>query len=241
MSLAARRARRFPGRDGESLDDVGARAAFFVRHCILPWLHRADASTTSPPSSPQSSSIALTASTKADSLLSNLRPVHIVVVAHGIFLSELLRHLLVLAQSRPDARHHEPPRLAGFANTGWTRVEIGLHPSSPTRPANLFSSPASAADPPHWPAPPPSFPARFTLPVLVNGAASPTVSVDSEEEAVTPRLVVRVLQLNQSAHLAGLKRQGGGIGSAAFDKDQKSLKAFFAGQSPASASSQQPA
>ena len=220
-----------------------------------------------------------------------IQPIHIVVVAHGIFLSEFLR-VLMLSQ-RPNV---EPPRMAGFANTGWTRLQVSVvDPSSfgddgvgdlidvdgaelrrkrqRSDNANLFAvlpdeTPASTSlsrtstTTTTWPVPPTRFPSRFN-PVLIpfnyppttasttntSSASSSTSSpstpysgpspngqtTDEEEEQLVgqdpeiPKLSVKVVQLNNSLHLAGLKRQKGGIGSAAYSPEQKKLHAFFGG------------
>ncbi|KAL4251244.1 Histidine phosphatase superfamily protein [Abortiporus biennis] len=44
-----------------------------------------------------------------------------------------------------------------------------------------------------------------------------------------PPLVIKVTDFNRSEHLDGVKRQQGGIGSAAFDPKQKDIRAFFGG------------
>lgn len=42
-------------------------------------------------------------------------------------------------------------------------------------------------------------------------------------------LRVKVLKTSQNAHLSGLKKQKGGIGSGAFDSKQQAIKNFFGG------------
>jgi len=44
-------------------------------------------------------------------------------------------------------------------------------------------------------------------------------------DASLPR--VRIVQYNSCEHLAGLVRQKGGIGSAAYDPNQKDIRSFF--------------
>ena len=44
-----------------------------------------------------------------------------------------------------------------------------------------------------------------------------------------PRITSDVVAVNQTEHLAGLKRQRGGIGSSAHDDKQAKLQAFFGG------------
>ncbi|KAF8583352.1 phosphoglycerate mutase [Ramaria rubella] len=72
---------------------------------------------------------------------------------------------------------------------------------------------------------------------LVNTAWSRvTVALKDEGVILTPAsidkatpLVVRVTHVNQHDHLAGIKRQKGGIGSTAYDPKQKDIREFFGG------------
>lgn len=63
-----------------------------------------------------------------------------------------------------------------------------------------------------------------------------TIGVKGEDSGSAPNtvdrstpLVVRVTHLNQHDHLAGLKRQKGGIGSTAYDPKQQDIRDFFGG------------
>ncbi|KAH8114735.1 histidine phosphatase superfamily [Phellopilus nigrolimitatus] len=53
-------------------------------------------------------------------------------------------------------------------------------------------------------------------------------AVDADQPDPSP-LRVKVIQHNQRSHLDGIKRQLGGIGSAAHDPAQKDIRAFFGG------------
>jgi len=50
---------------------------------------------------------------------------------------------------------------------------------------------------------------------------------DSDGSSISPSLAVKVLGINQYAHLADLHRQGGGIGSMVHDPRQKNIQTFF--------------
>lgn len=236
LTFAERRAKRFPGQEGESLQDVELRARWFVAKVILPWLLKAQSEsrpTTNghhPPSTPSSSATN-----------NVIHPIHLVVVAHGIFLSEFLRVLMLC--HRPEV---EPPRMAGFANTGWSRLEVTLRDyedlgSVGAKNGNLFATTEQTGTGQNvWPHPPAAFPARFTNTCIPFGyppslpsplpALPATALSDSDEDVLyVPRLDVEVVHLNNSHHLAGLKRQKGGIGSAAYSPEQKKLEAFFGG------------
>jgi len=58
------------------------------------------------------------------------------------------------------------------------------------------------------------------------------IDVDKE----LPFLVVRVTDVNCHSHIDNIKRQKGGIGSAAYDPRQEDIRAFFGGKSVASKS-----
>ncbi|KAI0755047.1 phosphoglycerate mutase-like protein [Daedaleopsis nitida] len=49
------------------------------------------------------------------------------------------------------------------------------------------------------------------------------------EESTPPKLRIQVTDINRHEHLSQVKRQGGGIGSAAHDPKQKDIRAFFGG------------
>ncbi|KAH7305565.1 phosphoglycerate mutase-like protein [Stachybotrys elegans] len=56
--------------------------------------------------------------------------------------------------------------------------------------------------------------------------ASLSLSTD-HNGPVSSRLTMHVLQVNCTVHLVGLKRTGGGVGSAPFDEKQRTMDAFF--------------
>ncbi|TRM62169.1 histidine phosphatase superfamily [Schizophyllum amplum] len=77
--------------NGESLNMVSARAREAFRVCVLPHL------------------------------LSGEPGQHVVIAAHGMFITEMVAMLQKLDPDNMDTR-----RYAGLKNTGWTRVEIDL-------------------------------------------------------------------------------------------------------------------
>ena len=118
--------------DGESLEDVNARVATAVRRFVLP---RAEALRRQPPS--QSHDAASLAFATGGNVPHDVP--HIVIVAHGIAIAELLRVFMSLHDNDPpgmqapwaDPRHTY--RRVRLENTGWTRLQISV-------PANLAAS-----------------------------------------------------------------------------------------------------
>ncbi|CAG7853527.1 SubName: Full=Uncharacterized protein {ECO:0000313/EMBL:CCA72977.1} [Serendipita indica DSM 11827] len=110
---------------------------------------------------------------------------HIVIVSHGLAISELVAALL--------RRSPIPPPIGvsyrGLQNTAWTQLEITIEHR-----------------------PPPN---------------------EAEKEVSSIHLV----SANNHPHLARVKRQAGGIGSAAHDEKQTSIRDFFGGATTTSQSS----
>ncbi|KAG6812560.1 hypothetical protein H0H92_002212 [Tricholoma furcatifolium] len=92
---AHNRSKKYP--DGESLNDVAARADTVVRDIILPYVQRA----------------------AADSI----EDVHVAIVSHGIFISELITSLASQAGQKI-----QPNQFRGMKNTGWTLVAVKTSP-----------------------------------------------------------------------------------------------------------------
>jgi hypothetical protein len=131
------------------------------------------------------------------------------VVAHGIFNAELLGAFL--ARRAP---HEEPVHWkgGGMTNTGWTRIEVGYEDEDEpeeTSKVAAIASPSSGAE---------------TNPSSTEPGA-PALNRTEKK----PYLRVKILCTNVSTHLDGLKRQGGGVGSAAYDASQKGIREFFGG------------
>ena len=135
-------------------------------------------------------------------------------------------------------------RGSGMTNTGWTRVEIGYYDEFPasqqdgeeavgtgeakptTDAAEVDASGRSTTQPTAVPAQPPNL-SRTTTNTSTRSGVS-TMSASREKKPL-PYLRVNVLTMNVSTHLDGIKRQKGGIGSAAHDDKQKDIRSFFAG------------
>ena len=132
-------------------------------------------------------------------------PVHIVVAAHGIFNSEFIGAFL----RRRVTGAGSGWKSTGMTNTGWTRLTLSLadpthpHPTSPTKPQPSESNQSS-------------------LP-LADAPTNPSPHMGQ------PKLDVQIGEINHTAHLEGVKRQKGGIGSLGHDEKQRDLRDFFAG------------
>ncbi|KAL0959995.1 hypothetical protein HGRIS_011649 [Hohenbuehelia grisea] len=101
LTLRGRQA-KFP--NGESLDDLAHRAERALAGCVFPYLaeHGRESSDDAP-------------------------PFHIVVVSHGLCISELIAALVRLDPDSPQDKSY-----TGLLNTAWTRVSISLKDSSST-------------------------------------------------------------------------------------------------------------
>ncbi|KAL8283206.1 hypothetical protein RQP46_005984 [Phenoliferia psychrophenolica] len=185
--------------EAESLNAVGSRADLALRHFLAPHI--------------------------LASSLPGAEPHHVVLVAHGIFLSEMLFSL-----KRAEDPNYRFLKSGGYENTAWARVEI----TPLLTPDELAAAASSAVQNPVVEAQPTT---------AGTGPESPYKSVDAV--ALPPRhaslppalhpndqvpvIKTEVIALNQRDHLEGLVRQKGGIGSAKHDEHQKKLKEYFAG------------
>jgi len=100
------RGARFP--DGESLNDVAERADQAVQHLIVPTIQKAAKEATD--------------------------KIHVAIVSHGMFLTELIASLVALSGTKAD-----PVKFRGLRNTGWSRltVQVGKHREGSYRGASL--------------------------------------------------------------------------------------------------------
>ncbi|KAK4033710.1 histidine phosphatase superfamily [Parachaetomium inaequale] len=125
----------------------------------------------------------------------------VVVVAHGLILDSLLRVLLArfgpLETVQPGGM-----RATGWSNTGYVELVVGVGP-------NL--SPSVIADGPDG--------ARVSA--RVSGERTPAPLPQQ------PQVTLSVVGVNVLKHLEGLKKTRGGIGSAQFDKRQRTMDSFF--------------
>lgn len=244
--------------NAESLNDVARRADLVLRHFVLPH-------------------VLATAQVPPDATFPDQH--HIVLVAHGIWLSEML-----FALKRSGDPHVRFVKSGSYTNTGWARIELelddpeALHalPSGATSPKDEVTQTASNGDlvasppapseaaptaPPAEPHPArasaevptdperigvlaraqspnsrPPLPTQFqsllpTLPPVPprDPALPPAWPHADALTRPVPRMRHKVLAVNQVAHLEGLKRTGGGVGSAEHDEKQRGLKEFFGG------------
>ena len=133
----------------------------------------------------------------------------VAIVSHGIILSHLWRCLLktlpkdsvTLSPGVSIGSGGVTPLeyLGGWSNTGY--LELDLHTRSPARAHNK---------------------ARPTSP-----SQSPKLSSPSSFDKSLSGYYVSIKTVNGKAHLQGLKRTKGGVGSAKFDEGQKSIESFF--------------
>ncbi|KAK3304724.1 histidine phosphatase superfamily [Chaetomium strumarium] len=127
----------------------------------------------------------------------------VVVVAHGMILDSLLR--VLLARFGPsDLTPLGNPRAAVWSNTGYAELVVTV--SAPC---------ASGADGPE-------IPGSSSVDV-VPGDRVPTPLPRHQEQ----RIKLALAGINVLKHLDGLKKTRGGIGSAQFDKRQRTMDSFF--------------
>ncbi|KDN39396.1 hypothetical protein K437DRAFT_239542 [Tilletiaria anomala UBC 951] len=130
--------------DGESLEDVNARVATAVRRFILP---RIEALRKEPVSATHKG-----AASAVGGNVPNDCP-HIVIIAHGIAIQELLRVFMSLHESDPPGGLQAPwpdpkqsYRHVRLENSGWTRLEIAV-PAAVPAPGRAPSSMGPGAVP----------------------------------------------------------------------------------------------
>jgi hypothetical protein len=139
------------------------------------------------------------------------RAPHIFVVAHGIFNAELLGAFLSRRAPGQDPIHWKS---GGMTNTGWTRIEVGHHDEEyfdeeETSKEVGLSKPGEGTSNP--------------------SSTEPSGGPDLKRTGDKPYLKIKILNTNVTTHLDNVKRQGGGIGSTAYDSSQKGIKDFFGG------------
>ncbi|KAL2179714.1 histidine phosphatase superfamily [Thermothelomyces heterothallicus CBS 202.75] len=131
----------------------------------------------------------------------------IVVVAHGLILGSLLRVLLARYGSGQLARL-AGGKMPGWSNTGYYELIVDAVSSSPVvaSRSGLASSGSSAG---------------------VSGERTPKLTLPTPSPQ-GPHITLSVAGVNMLKHLEGLKKTRGGIGSAQFDKRQRTMDSFFA-------------
>jgi broad specificity phosphatase PhoE len=165
-------------------------------------------------------------------------PGNVAIVSHGILLGVLWRS--ILQRLPPKSISYDPEllashgridleRLGGWSNTGYMELELRLTAKAQKELATL--PPQSIK---------PLFPTASVATLAVVSTGSEKLSVIPTSVEATPSIpqevVARVLltswattihAINSTKHLVGLKRTGGGVGSARHDSKQKSIDTFF--------------
>lgn len=171
----------------------------------------------------------------------------IAAVSHGIFLSTLWKRLLLRlppksvvlspelqTTARPSLEH-----LGGWSNTGYLELHLQKaeaeepSPAAPTMPV-----PEPSASPAEMPTADEGLgriempeAATSGVPLAPSDAGAPTSPVAAPSTVLQSRIAqgwtTTILTINGKDHLRGLKRTGGGVGSARHDASQKSIESFF--------------
>ncbi|KAK4238836.1 hypothetical protein C8A03DRAFT_14770 [Achaetomium macrosporum] len=127
----------------------------------------------------------------------------VVVVAHGMILDSLLRVLLAWFGPTEMARLGNP-RTTAWSNTGYAELVVAVSPA-----------PASGRD---------AAEAEVEAEVdVVSGKRASAPTPRQQEQ----RFKLSLVGINVLKHLEGLKKTRGGIGSAQFDKRQRTVDSFF--------------
>ena len=166
---------------------------------------------------------------------------HVVaIVSHGMLLSHLWRRLLLRLPRKSLTIAPEVTvvrdniileHVGGWSNTGYMELSVRkiTTPAAQTSvDAKNVTEVSKATDTAALPTPVPPF--------LEPEAATVSVAPVTELEKVLDSKIsdktltgwsTTILAIDSKAHLTGLKRQRGGIGSSAHDEGQKKLDAFF--------------
>ncbi|KAJ5744720.1 hypothetical protein N7533_009590 [Penicillium manginii] len=142
----------------------------------------------------------------------------IAVVSHGVFLRVLWGCIVELFDSKnisiePDiyARHEGPGSqlVPSWSNTGYMSLSIHSHPLPPPLPPRAGST--------------------QTPDNTSQGQSDTSTPVSSiiSSNALLHGWSMKILAVNDKKHLSGLRRAGGGIGSASHDTRQKRIDHFF--------------
>jgi len=128
----------------------------------------------------------------------------VVVVAHGLILVSVLRVLLARFAARELARL-AGGKMPGWSNTGYVELVVRIQQILPVVEEGLGGSGDSAEG---------------------SGNRALT-SADLTAPSQPPHITLSVVGVNVLTHLEGLKKTRGGIGSAQFDKRQRTMDSFF--------------
>jgi len=142
--------------------------------------------------------------------------VNVFMVSHGIAISESIGAIFTRCVG---GEHVDPDTWRGLRNTAWTRLVIGMQGET------LEYDEATMRQPPSQSAHSTTPDSGARLAEQVQGTNPPP----TEGEGQTKEIIARVVAVNQYAHLEGIVRQKGGIGSMAHDENQKAITDFFGG------------
>ncbi|KAK1056577.1 hypothetical protein LTR74_014813 [Friedmanniomyces endolithicus] len=157
----------------------------------------------------------------------------VAIVSHGMLLSNLWRRLLLRLPRKsltiaPEVTAAKGSivleHLGGWSNTGY--LELAMSKDGGL--AKSLAVPAAAAQGVKIPDAP--IYVTFTVPAPTATEENAEVDPDATSAAIIPSppgWSTHILAVDSKAHLAGLKRQRGGIGRLAHDEGQKKLTGFF--------------
>ncbi|AEO71837.1 uncharacterized protein THITE_2124681 [Thermothielavioides terrestris NRRL 8126] len=133
----------------------------------------------------------------------------VVVVAHGLILDALLRVLLAWF-GRGEAASLGRARTTVWSNTGYVEAVVTVSPPAP-EPGAVSAVGIGGGD------------VAEGATAVASGDRTPTPGPKRQR----PRISLSVVGVNVLKHLEGLKKTRGGIGSAQFDKRQRTVDSFF--------------
>ena len=151
--------------------------------------------------------------------------INVVLVAHGIFIAEI-QYALLKRRPQGITEFQRSP----LVNTGWHRLRISL--ATPTQ-SRIYSSVTENTNNLR----------DNVIPIeeneeiekqesLVEGPPSKLnpatpLNLSNSKPNLQRKLNVKYLNISEHSHLIGLRRQSGGIGSMAYDKNQSNIKSFI--------------
>jgi len=169
----------------------------------------------------------------------------VAIVSHGIFLTVLWRRLLLRLPSRSvsfapaiswatDAVSLE--HLGGWSNTGYLELELAksavsfqstqtvsefpaVDSTTPTIDCSSSQSITGDKRPPTHPDP--------EVPEVISRVADDASAVLPITSRKLEGWTLIIYKINSQDHIQGLKRTGGGVGSAKYDESQKTIETFF--------------
>ena len=148
----------------------------------------------------------------------------IAIVSHGIILSRLWKCLLKrfgaqsvrlsTSSSIPNKHFTSLEHLGSWSNTGYLELDI----SSPRTKPPLDSPKAKVRH---------TIPEDLDAAAIINEPPGYHTSDNTSLSAVLEGWKMVVRSINNTDHLKGLKRTGGGVGSSKYDEGQKTIETFF--------------